>query len=149
MCCWDCCGAVHPSAERATLYLFAERASVHQPAIAVCFIFGILWPRLNGQGAISSLLVGFVLGAARFVLEVVDKSGKHEWALSNACENELSPLCHFYVCGVLDRADWVSMMYPALDRKNLQADICDGDESWTTWMRARRTWKGKPRRKRL
>jgi SSS family solute:Na+ symporter len=44
------------------------------PPIAACFIFGILWPRLNGQGAIASLLSGFVLGATRFVFEVLDKS---------------------------------------------------------------------------
>src|SRR4029077_13674528 len=48
------------------------------PPIAVCFIFGILWPRLNGQGAISSLLIGFVLGAVRFVLEVLDKSAHYQ-----------------------------------------------------------------------
>jgi SSS family solute:Na+ symporter len=36
-------------------------------------VLGILWPRLNAQGAISSLLTGFVLGAGRFVLEIVDR----------------------------------------------------------------------------
>src|SRR5260370_36522134 len=48
------------------------------PPIAVCFIFGILWPRLNGQGAISSLLTGFVLGAVRFIFEVLDKTSHYE-----------------------------------------------------------------------
>ncbi len=44
------------------------------PPIAACFIFGILWPRLNGTGAISSLLTGFGLGALRFVFEILDKT---------------------------------------------------------------------------
>lgn len=55
------------------LYLQSVQAYV-SPPIAVCFIFGILWPRLNGAGAISSLLAGFVLGALRFVFEVFDKT---------------------------------------------------------------------------
>jgi len=59
----------------AQLYIYLQSVQAYiSPPIAVCFIFGILWTRLNGTGAISSLLVGFVLGAARFVLEVWDKS---------------------------------------------------------------------------
>ena len=54
-------------------YLQAVQAYI-SPPIAVCFIFGILWPRMNGRGAISSLLTGFVLGGARFVFEVMDKT---------------------------------------------------------------------------
>jgi SSS family solute:Na+ symporter len=41
------------------------------PPIAAVFLFGLLWKRINGQGAIASLLVGFALGAARFILEIV------------------------------------------------------------------------------
>jgi SSS family solute:Na+ symporter len=55
------------------IYLQAVQAYI-SPPIAVCFIFGILWPRLNGQGAIASLLSGFVLGSMRFTFEVLDKS---------------------------------------------------------------------------
>ncbi|MGB2627853.1 MAG: sodium:solute symporter [Candidatus Acidiferrum sp.] len=55
------------------LYLQSVQAFI-SPPIAVCFIFGILWPRLNGEGAISSLMVGFLLGAVRFIAEVLDKT---------------------------------------------------------------------------
>src|SRR5205085_9995634 len=41
-------------------YLQAVQAYI-SPPIAVCFVFGILWPRLNGAGAIASLLTGFVM----------------------------------------------------------------------------------------
>jgi SSS family solute:Na+ symporter len=60
----------------AQLFIYLQSVQAYiSPPIAVCFIFGILWPRMNGTGAISSLLSGFVLGALRFVLEVLDKSG--------------------------------------------------------------------------
>jgi len=59
----------------AQLFIYLQSVQAYiSPPIAVCFIFGILWPRLNGTGAISSLLTGFVLGALRFTLEVLDKS---------------------------------------------------------------------------
>ena len=42
----------------AQLYIYLQSVQAYiSPPIAVCFIFGILWPRLNGEGAISSLLV--------------------------------------------------------------------------------------------
>jgi SSS family solute:Na+ symporter len=55
------------------IYLQSVQAYI-SPPIAACFVLGILWPRLNGSGAIASLLVGFVLGATRFIFEVWDKS---------------------------------------------------------------------------
>lgn len=58
----------------AQLFLYLQSVQAYiSPPIAVCFIFGILWPRLNGAGAITSLLTGFVLGGMRFTLEVLDK----------------------------------------------------------------------------
>jgi SSS family solute:Na+ symporter len=64
---------IHLLSSQLYIYLQSVQAYV-SPPIAVCFIFGILWTRLNGTGAISSLLVGFVLGTVRFVFEVLDKS---------------------------------------------------------------------------
>jgi SSS family solute:Na+ symporter len=57
------------------LYVYLQSVQAYiSPPIAVCFIFGILWPRMNSQGAFSSLMTGFVMGSARFVLEVMDKT---------------------------------------------------------------------------
>jgi SSS family solute:Na+ symporter len=64
---------IHLLSAQLWIYLQSVQAYI-SPPIAVCFVFGILWPRLNGQGAISSLLVGFVLGTVRFVFEVLDKT---------------------------------------------------------------------------
>src|SRR5256886_6911628 len=55
------------------IYLQAVQAYI-SPPIAVCFIFGILWTRVNGTGALTALLSGFVLGSIRFVLEALAKS---------------------------------------------------------------------------
>ena len=55
------------------IYLQAVQAYI-SPPIAVCFIFGILWPRLNATGAMTALMTGFVLGSLRFILEVIDKT---------------------------------------------------------------------------
>ncbi|MCI0354125.1 MAG: sodium:solute symporter [Acidobacteria bacterium] len=55
------------------IYLQSVQAYV-SPPIAVCFMLGIVWTRLNGAGALSSLLTGFVLGTVRFVFEVLDKT---------------------------------------------------------------------------
>lgn len=57
------------------LYIYLQSVQAYiSPPIAVCFILGILWPRLNGAGAITSLLSGFVLGALRFICELADAS---------------------------------------------------------------------------
>lgn len=52
------------------VYLQSVQAYV-SPPIAAVFLLGIAWKRINAQGALASLLAGFVLGASRFVLEVV------------------------------------------------------------------------------
>ena len=101
------------------LYLQAVQAYV-SPPIAACFVFGILWPRLNAQGAISSLLTGFVLGTIRFVFEVLDKSyhfttGPIRWLLDM---NFLHyAILMFVICTAVLVA--VSLMTPAPDRKKV------------------------------
>lgn len=52
------------------IYLQSVQAYI-SPPIAAVFLFGLLWKRINGQGAIASLLVGFALGAVRFIFEIV------------------------------------------------------------------------------
>ena len=59
----------------AQLYIYLQSVQAYiSPPIAACFVFGILWPRLNGKGAISSLVTGLGLGSVRFVFEILDKS---------------------------------------------------------------------------
>jgi SSS family solute:Na+ symporter len=54
------------------LYVYLQSVQAYvSPPIAAVFLLGVFWKRINGEGAIVSLLAGFVLGAARFILEVV------------------------------------------------------------------------------
>jgi SSS family solute:Na+ symporter len=63
---------IHLISSQLYIYLQSVQAYI-SPPITACFVLGILWPRLNAYGAISSLLNGFVLGAMRFVLEIMDR----------------------------------------------------------------------------
>ena len=104
------------------LYIYLQSVQAYiSPPIAACFIFGILWPRLNGAGAITSLLVGFVMGATRFVLELADRAGSHfqspviRWLVDM---NFLHyAIFMFVVCSAV--LIFVSMTAPAPDRKRL------------------------------
>lgn len=101
------------------IYLQSVQAYI-SPPIAVCFIFGILWPRLNGQGAISSLLVGFVMGAMRFIFEVLDKTAHYPSGVLRGLVdmNFLHyAMLMFVVCTIVLTA--VSMLYPAPERKKI------------------------------
>lgn len=110
---------IHVLSAQLWVYLQSVQAYI-SPPIAVCFIFGILWPRLNGQGAISSLLVGFVLGAVRFVLEVLDKTAHYQspairWLIGmNFLHYSIAMfvVCAFVLIGV-------SMMFPAPERQKI------------------------------
>jgi len=53
------------------LYIYLQSVQAYiAPPIAACFLLGILFPRLNGRGALAALWTGFVLGFARLVLEL-------------------------------------------------------------------------------
>src|SRR6267142_1106201 len=59
----------------AQLYIYLQSVQAYiSPPIAACFVFGILWTRLNGKGAISSLIAGFFMGTVRFIFELVDRA---------------------------------------------------------------------------
>jgi SSS family solute:Na+ symporter len=105
------------------LYIYLQSVQAYiSPPISACFVLGILWPRLNGSGAISSLLTGFVLGAIRFVLEITDRAtgGRYEspaiqWLIDM---NFLHyAIFMFVICSVVLVV--VSLLTPAPDRKKL------------------------------
>ena len=105
----------------AQLYIYLQSVQAYiSPPIAACFIFGILWPRLNGQGGISSLLVGFVLGAVRFVFEVLDKT-RHYDASAIRWLVDMNFLHYailmFVICSAV--LIGVSLRYPAPERQKL------------------------------
>lgn len=53
------------------LYQYLQSVQAYiAPPIAAVFLIGLLWGRVNAQGAIASLVAGFVLGMGRLVLEL-------------------------------------------------------------------------------
>jgi len=112
---------IHYISSQLYIYLQSVQAYI-SPPISACFILGILWPRLNGSGAIASLLTGFVMGATRFVLEIADRAsgGRFDssvvrWLIDM---NFLHyAIFMFIVCALVLIA--VSLMTPAPDRKRL------------------------------
>ena len=105
------------------LYIYLQSVQAYiSPPIAACFVLGILWPRLNGKGAISSLLSGFVLGATRFLLELADKSSTDHFTSPVARWLIDMNFLHyaifmFVVCSVV--LVFVSLVTEAPDRRKL------------------------------
>lgn len=112
---------IHYISSQLYIYLQSVQAYI-SPPIAACFVLGILWPRLNGSGAISSLMTGFVMGAVRFVLELADRaSGGHFESAFARWIVDMNFLHYaifmFVVCCVV--LVTVSLMTPAPERKRL------------------------------
>ncbi|MFN0159150.1 MAG: sodium:solute symporter [Bacteroidota bacterium] len=107
------------SDERMYVYLQSVQAYV-SPPIAACFLFGIFWNRVNGKGAIASLLTGLVLGAFRFILEIQHKLSplSNEFLAYVASVNFLHyAIFLFVVCSTV--LVGVSLATEAPDRKKL------------------------------
>lgn len=112
---------IHYISSQLYIYLQSVQAYI-SPPISACFILGILWPRLNGSGAITSLLTGFVLGATRFILELADRAGGGHFTSPVARWIIDMNFLHyaifmFVVCSVV--LVGVSLMTPAPERKKL------------------------------
>ena len=113
---------IHLISSQLYIYLQSVQAYI-SPPIAACFILGILWPRLNGAGAITSLLTGFGLGAVRFIMELKERSaGGHYFTSGPASWLVNMNFLHyaifmFVICSAVLIA--VSLATPAPDRKKL------------------------------
>jgi SSS family solute:Na+ symporter len=112
---------IHLISSQLYIYLQSVQAYI-SPPIASCFILGILWPRMNAQGAISSLLTGFVLGAVRFVLEIMDRGAGgrfgNDFIRGLIDLNFLHyAIVMFVICSLV--LIGVSLMTPAPERKKL------------------------------
>ncbi|TMG01157.1 MAG: hypothetical protein E6I06_16015 [Chloroflexi bacterium] len=57
------------------IYIYLQSVQAYiAPPIAACFLLGLFYRRLNGAGAIASLVTGLVLGVLRLVLELTNKA---------------------------------------------------------------------------
>ena len=60
------------SDDRMYVYLQSVQAYI-SPPIAAIFLFGIFWKRVNGKGALVSLITGLIIGAFRLIIEIQNK----------------------------------------------------------------------------
>ncbi|HKW39944.1 MAG TPA: sodium:solute symporter [Gemmatimonadales bacterium] len=57
------------------IYIYLQSVQAYiAPPIAACFLLGLFYRRLNGAGAVASLVTGLVLGVLRLVLELWNKA---------------------------------------------------------------------------
>jgi SSS family solute:Na+ symporter len=88
------------------------------PPIAAVFLLGIFVRRLNAQGAIAALGVGFVLGMGRLVAEMNKGALAEGWLYEFATINFLHfAICLFAVCSAV--LIMVSMLTPAQSDEKL------------------------------
>lgn len=95
----------------AQLYQYLQSVQAYiSPPIAAVFLLGIMWKRVNAQGAMASLLTGFVLGVVRLVLEL-NKGSLDGVLLSYASINFLHfAIVLFVICALV--LVGVSLMTP-------------------------------------
>ncbi len=95
----------------AQLYQYLQSVQAYiSPPIAAVFLIGILWKRVNAQGAMAALLSGFVLGVLRLVLEL-NKGSLDGVLLSYASINFLHfAIVLFVICSLI--LVGVSLMTP-------------------------------------
>jgi SSS family solute:Na+ symporter len=121
-------------------YLQSVQAYI-SPPIAAVFLIGIVWRRVNAQGAISSLVAGFVLGMGRLAAELC-KDSLTGWLYWYADINFLHfAVLLFIVCSLI--LIIVSLVTPEPDAKKLAgltfstADGLSGSQKGAdnTWLR--------------
>jgi solute:Na+ symporter, SSS family len=57
------------------IYIYLQSVQAYiAPPIAACFLLGLFYRRLNGTGAMASLITGLVLGLLRLILELYNKA---------------------------------------------------------------------------
>ena len=100
------------------LYQYLQSVQAYiAPPIAAVFLVGLFWSRANARGALASLLTGFVLSAARLVVEL-NQEGLTGWARAYAEINFLHfAALLFVVCTAVLVV--VSLSAPASPRAQL------------------------------
>jgi solute:Na+ symporter, SSS family len=83
----------------AQLYQYLQSVQAYiSPPIAAVFLLGVLWRRVNANGAMAALITGFVLGVVRLVSEL-NKDALSGWLLSYASINFLHfAIVLFVIC---------------------------------------------------
>lgn len=69
------------------LYIYLQSVSGYlAPPIAACFLLGLFLPRINGTGALTTMIVGLAAGILRLVLELTNGQNKDGLTAGSAWE---------------------------------------------------------------
>jgi SSS family solute:Na+ symporter len=84
------------------LYQYLQSVQAYiSPPIAAVFLIGIFWKRVNSQGAIYSLITGFILGMGRLIAEL-NKDSLDGWLFHYADINFLHfAILLFIICSMV------------------------------------------------
>lgn len=84
------------------LYQYLQSVQAYiSPPIAAVFLLGVLWRRVNSQGAMAALITGFVLGVARLIAEL-NRDGLTGWLHTYATINFLHfAILLFVICTLI------------------------------------------------
>ena len=124
-------------------YLQSVQAYI-SPPIASVFLIGIMWSRVNAQGAIASLVAGFMLGMGRLAAEL-NKELLNGWLYWYADINFLHfALFLFVICSVILVV--VSLLSPEPDQSRLAGLTFSTTDTVSESQRlARKIWQQKDR----
>ena len=122
-------------------YLQSVQAYI-SPPIAAVFLIGIMWSRVNAQGAIASLVAGFMLGMGRLAAEL-NKESLSGWLYWYADINFLHfALLLFVICSVILVV--VSLLSPKPDESRLSGlTFSTTDKVSESQRLARKIWQQK------
>jgi SSS family solute:Na+ symporter len=101
-------------------YLQSVQAYIGAPITAV-FLTGILWKRATGKAAITTLIVGASLGAARFIVDIVSKACTIDFgsfSIITGCAFLNYSIGLFFFCVALMII--ISLNTPAPDQKKIE-----------------------------
>jgi SSS family solute:Na+ symporter len=120
-------------------YLQNVQAFIAPPITAV-FLLGIFWKRINGRGALTALITGFVLGMIKLALESTAKdAGGLLGTLANFNFLYFAPSLFALCAGLLIVVSLLTPEPPAEKLKGLTfASLSDEDKaesraSWNKW----------------
>ena len=100
------------------LYTYLQSVQAYiAPPIAAVFLMGIFWQRINPQGALASLVCGFIIGMVRLILEI-NKSSLSGFWFSVADLNFLYFAIYLFLCCVALMV-FVSLLTKAQDPKQI------------------------------
>lgn len=102
------------------LYEYLQNVQAYiSPPIAAVFLLGIFYKRINANGAIATLVGGFIIGFSKLTLEIVKSSFAEGTFLFNIANINWLVFGAYFFAMCVAIAVVVSMFYPAPTEKQL------------------------------